>query len=123
MWGDRISRKICPSMRIERSRAQVQVYDEMSPWPRMDMLTLKSTHECSWHDWRAYTLAELTKGSWMLGRQRALSANSGCELKVRSMSYKLKFELQVRVMRLISSATIALDCQAYMLVLWHHTHT
>jgi hypothetical protein len=24
----------------------------------MDMLTLKSTPECSWHDWRAHTLAD-----------------------------------------------------------------
>jgi hypothetical protein len=27
-------------------------------WPRMNMLTLKSTHECSWHGWRAHALAE-----------------------------------------------------------------
>jgi hypothetical protein len=24
----------------------------------MNMLTLKSTHECSWHDWRVHALAE-----------------------------------------------------------------
>jgi hypothetical protein len=44
-------------------------------WPRMDMLTLKSTPECSWHDWRAHTLAE---GKMNAEKTRALRANSGC---------------------------------------------
>jgi hypothetical protein len=87
----------------------------------MDMLTIKSTHECSWHDWRAHTSAECVKARWMLGRQGALSANSECGLKWEA-SYELKFELQVQVMRLISGAT--LDCQPYMPVYTtpHLTH-
>jgi hypothetical protein len=50
----------------------------------MDMLTLKSTHQCSWHDWLAHTLLEAMKARWMLGRQGALCAISGCGLKVGS---------------------------------------
>jgi hypothetical protein len=36
-------------------------------WPHMNMLMLKSTPECSWHDWRAHTLMEVMKARGVLG--------------------------------------------------------
>jgi hypothetical protein len=45
--GDRVSREIRPPIKVERSRAQVLECMMQCHWPGMDMLTLKSTPECS----------------------------------------------------------------------------
>jgi hypothetical protein len=74
--------------------------------PRMNMLMLKSTPECSWHDWRAHTLAE---GKMNAEKTRGAARQFWTRILMEA-SYELKFELQVQVMRLISGAHSILDC-------------
>jgi hypothetical protein len=69
----------------------------------MDMLTLKSTPECSWHDWRAHTLAELAEGKMNAEKTRGAARQLWMRILMEA-SYELKFELQVQVMGLISGA-------------------
>jgi hypothetical protein len=66
----------------------------------MDMLTLNSTPECSWHDWRAHTSAE---GKMNAEKTRGAARQLWMRISVEA-SYELKFELQVQVMRPISGA-------------------